>query len=242
MKKSSYPFLLLGILAYCGGVPLVLAQAPTQRSAPPNHRRHAVLLYPTRLINRYFPEVTVGYRYRTGPEGEWAFGIAGGPVLAYENRDTGGKRGGNRGVWGFGLAAEVRRYWLGREGDECQPYVAGAFELSRVSYDSRYGLAPVPGEDYRRVTTARTDSHRREFSFGLGADFVADNGLVVDVRFGLVVTAWRWNLRDGELADADFHGAPNLNDHGGLGYQDYDGDRRDAAFYPRVRVGFGLAR
>ena len=196
--------------------------------------RHAALLYPTRLVNAYFPEATLGYRFRPGEDALWGLGATAGAALVPVDHD-----GEAAGVWGFGLGAEARRYWGGEPLPRFDPYLALGAELSRAYYRSGFGLAGVPGTGYDRVVAAATVSRRHEGLFGLGADFTATSGFVVDVR--LAVALVHWDYRAGGDAPASVQRDPLRRERGHEtnGFLDLDGDGSDTDVLPRLRVGLG---
>ena len=194
-------------------------------------RRNAALIFPSRLLNVYFPELALGYRRRLGSDGLWALGATAGPTFSEDpTRGDGLGR-----IWGFGLGLEGRRYWFDSPAPRVDPYFALGAELSRAYYESRRVLEDVPGENYRQVVEGRTASARHEVLAGLGVDLTWRAGFVIDFRLSLARMWLRHYVPGGTLAPLQIDPFRREPPH----YSSQPVDGRGGGIQPRLRVGLG---
>ena len=154
-------------------------------------RRHAVLLYPTRLLNEYFPAFTIGYLYQF--DQNWVAGVSLGGVA------EGGYIQGDKGFLNKKINS-VRGYEIGLEARYSGFYAA--LEASRAFAYSRYGMTPPDINGVSRLVNARLVARRNEFSIGYITSWRFDFGLMIDARVGVGIAGHSWGLTDNSLTPA----------------------------------------
>ena len=206
---------------------LLLGEVYAQEDAM---RRHSVLVYPTRMMNYYFPVVSLGYQYHS--LSSWSGGVSIGAVSAFQysrnNKFTPFK--------GFDLGFEGR-YNFG--GGYENPW--GAFlglEFSRAYAERPWGIERTEVEGVGKLVNTKVVARRDEINFGISKTWQLMNGLVFDIRLGGGVNAYCW-----KVADNDILAAPKefsiFDEDGHYGLRNGQAKEHEIYFAPRVRIGLG---
>lgn len=211
--------------------------------AQPSESKHAVLLYPSRILNEYFPTFSLGYQYHSGDR--WEIGATVGAVSdgdkSFEDKF--------QNIWGYDIGIEGR--WLLNTSNRLlvkrgtpvwnssKPLIFYVgFEASRAYTYRKYGLSPPDGNGVGRLVNARLVARRHEFTLGVNRSWRSEFGLLLDLRVGIGLNTHSWGLTDNTLTPAPEAMRFDGDDEGTLGLSQ---TANENTFYvaPRIRLGIG---
>lgn len=205
--------------------------------AQSNVKNHAILVYPTRIVNRYFPVFSLGYLYHS--DQRWAAGVNLGAVA------EGGYLEGSsnfftkkfNSIRGYDAGIEAR--WL-LDRDNAHPLsFYAALEMSRAFTYRRYGITQPDANGVGELVNARVVARRNEFNVGFNKTWRFDFGLVVDVRGGAGLAGHSWTLTNKDLVPAP-DATINDRDNEQLGVIGLNKEPKEVNLYPTMRIRLGI--